>query len=83
VSASRPRPRTNDVTEPNVFTDAFGSVVQFNDEGEVVAVGGGSPAEGVPFTDAAVTRMLDSEPMASPGAACLALAWQHRRFLGL
>jgi len=71
------------VIDDDVFTDAFGSVVRFNDEGEVVAVGGGSPAEGVPFTDEAVTRMLDSEPMASPGAACLALAWQHRRFLGL
>jgi len=71
------------VIDDDVFTDAFGSVVQFNDEGEVVAVGEGGPAEGVPFTDAAVTRMLDSEPMASPGAACLALAWQHRRFLGL
>lgn len=38
-------------------------------------------AEGVPFTEAAVTRMLEHEPMASPGAAFLALAWQHRRVL--
>lgn len=71
------------VIDDDVFTDAFGSMVRFNDEGEVVAVGGGTPAEGVPFTEAAVTRMLKSEPMASPGAACLALAWQHRRCLGL
>ena len=71
------------IIDDDVFTEAFGSMVRFNDEGEVVAVGGGTPAEGVPFTEAAVSRMLETEPMASPGAACLALAWQHRRFLGL
>lgn len=71
------------VIDDDVFTAAFGETVQFNDEGEIVAVDGGTPAEGVPFMEAAVTRMLGSEPMASPGAACLALAWEHRRFLGL
>ena len=71
------------IIDDDVFTEAFGSMVRFNDEGEVVAVGGGTPAEGVPFTEAAVSRMLETEPMASPGAACLALTWQHRRFLGL
>jgi hypothetical protein len=40
-----------------------------------------SAADGAPFTEAAVDRMLTSEPMASPGAACLALAWQHRELL--
>ncbi len=71
------------VIDDDVFTGAFGETVQFNEEGEIVAVGDGTPAEGVPFTEAAVTRMLESEPMASPGAACLALTWEHRRFLGL
>lgn len=71
------------VIDDDAFTDVFGSTVRFNEEGEIVAVGGGTPAEGVPFTEAAVTRMLDHEPMASPGAACLALAWQHRRVLDL
>lgn len=27
--------------------------------------------------------MLETEPMAETGAACLALAWQHRDALGL
>lgn len=30
-----------------------------------------------------VSRLLTTEPMASPGAACLELAWQHRADLGL
>ena len=71
------------VIDDEVFCEVFGDAVRFNDEGEVVTVGGGSPAGGVPFTREAVSRMLSSEPMASPGAACLALEWQHRRFLGL
>jgi hypothetical protein len=28
-----------------------------------------------------ITRLLGSEPMASPGAACLTLAWHHRAAL--
>lgn len=71
------------VIDDDVFPELFGKAVQRNEEGEIVAVGGGTPAEGVPFTEAAVRRMLESEPMAASGAACLALAWQHRDFLGL
>jgi len=71
------------VISDDVFSRVFGSTVRYNDEGEIVAVRGGTAAEGVPFTEAAVSRMLTSEPMASPGAACLALAWQHRELLGL
>lgn len=56
-------------------------MVQHNSEGRIVAVGNGTPAEGVPFTEEAAQRMLTSEPMASPGAACLALAWRHRETL--
>ncbi|MGH3931479.1 MAG: hypothetical protein ACRDTF_16090 [Pseudonocardiaceae bacterium] len=62
------------VIDDDVFTDIFGATVRFNDEGEIVAVGGGAPAEGVPFTEAAVRRMLETEPMTPSGAACLALA---------
>jgi transcriptional regulator with XRE-family HTH domain len=69
------------VIDDDTFTTVFGSTVQFNDEGEIVTIGDGRAADGVPFTAAAVNRMLDSEPMASPGAACLALAWKHRDYL--
>lgn len=49
----------------------FGRMVRCNDEGEIVSVGGGTAVEGAPFTEDAVSRMLASEPMASPGAAYL------------
>jgi transcriptional regulator with XRE-family HTH domain len=65
------------VIDDDVFGHAFGSVVRYNDEGEIVGIADDA-AEGIPFTKAAVDRMLSSEPMASPGAACLALAWKHR-----
>lgn len=71
------------VIDDDVFTEVFGGAVRFNEEGEIVAIGGGMPTEGVPFTEAAVRRMLESEPMVETGAGCLALAWQHRHALGL
>jgi len=71
------------VISDDVFTSLFGAMVRVNEEGELVAVGGGTPADGVPFTESTVTRLLTSEPMTSSGAACLALAWQHRAQLGL
>ncbi|NLT56628.1 MAG: XRE family transcriptional regulator, partial [Actinomycetales bacterium] len=69
------------VLDDDVFTRVFGDAVRFNDEGEIVNVAGGAPIDGVPFTEETVTRMLTAEPMASPGAACLSLAWQHRAHL--
>ncbi len=72
------------VIDDDVFTRTFGAATRFNDEGEIVAIGDGRATEGVPFTRDSVRRLLSSEPMASPGAACLALAWRHRhRILGL
>lgn len=69
------------VIDDDVFDEIFGTMVQFNEEGEVVSIGDGRAADGVPFTEESVTRMLEAEPMAAPGAACLALAWQHRHSL--
>ncbi|MGH3911902.1 MAG: helix-turn-helix domain-containing protein [Pseudonocardiaceae bacterium] len=71
------------VIDDDVFTEVFGSAVRFNEEGEIVAVGGGTPTEGVPFTEAAVRRMLETEPMTASCGSCLALAWQHRAALDL
>ena len=72
------------VIDDDVFTRAFGAATRYNEEGEIVAIGDGRATEGIPFTEESVHRMLTSEPMASPGAACLALAWRHRhRILGL
>jgi hypothetical protein len=66
------------VYDDDVFDRIFGAATRYNDEGEIVAVGDGKPAEGVPFTSESVERLLRSEPLASPGAACLALAWRQR-----
>jgi transcriptional regulator with XRE-family HTH domain len=69
------------VIDDDVFESVFGGAVRFNEEGEIVSIAGGRPAEGVPFTAECVTRMLRDEPVVAPGAACLALAWQHRDVL--
>ncbi|WP_157120342.1 hypothetical protein [Nocardia fusca] len=69
------------VIDDDLFEDVFGATVRFNEEGEVVAIGAGSAAEGIPFTESAIDRLLDTEPVAAPGAACLALAWEHRHSL--
>ncbi|HEX6403689.1 MAG TPA: helix-turn-helix transcriptional regulator [Pseudonocardiaceae bacterium] len=66
------------VIDDDMFTRAFGAATRYNEEGEIVAIGDGRATEGIPFTEESVRRMLTSEPMASPGAACLALAWRHR-----
>lgn len=72
------------VLDDEVFSQAFGDAVRINDEGEIVAAAGGVPTDGVPFTKEGVQRLLSNDSMASPGAACLALAWQHRSdLLGL
>lgn len=69
------------VIDDDSFEEIFGAAVQFNDEGQIIGIGDGRAADGVPFTREAVGRMLDTEPMAAPGAACLALAWEHRHSL--
>ena len=74
---------TVDVIDDDVFTDIFGSMSRFNEEGEIVAVGGGTPTEGIPFTHTAVRRMLETEPLSETAAGCLALTWKHRNALGL
>jgi hypothetical protein len=35
-------------------------------------------SEGIPFTAAALRRLVESEPLAPSAATCLDLAWRHR-----
>jgi|SRR6266568_3518561 len=70
------------VIDDDVFDDVFADVVHGNAEGMVIAnekdkMGG----RGIEFNERNVTRLLEQEPMASPGAACLALAWRSRMAL--
>ncbi|GHH63662.1 hypothetical protein GCM10017673_04990 [Streptosporangium violaceochromogenes] len=67
------------VIDDDVFDDLLADLVQSNAEGTTVF---GEPGQrGIPFTGQNVNRLLTSEPMASPGAGCLALAWRYRGLL--
>jgi hypothetical protein len=67
------------VIDDDVFDHLLGEAVQVNSEGSLVtSADAASVAEGVPFTEDNVHRMLTQEPMASPGAAILEAAWRHR-----
>lgn len=70
------------VIDEDAFAEVFGEVVHVNAEGITVMSLDGQPnAQGIPFTEDNVQRFLTDEPMAPPGAACLALAWRHREKL--
>jgi transcriptional regulator with XRE-family HTH domain len=65
--------------DADVFDEVFRHAVQVNAEGVTVfGEQGNRTGHGLAFTEQNVTRLLEREPMASPGAACLALAWRHR-----
>ncbi len=67
------------VIDAEVFDDLFGETVPENAEGMTVfGEGGVRSGYGLAFTEANVSRLLEREPMAAPGAACLALAWRSR-----
>ncbi len=70
------------VIDADVFDDLFGQAVQVNAEGITLFGEDGSAAgNGIDFSERNVTRLLEREPMAAPGQACLALAWRHRMAL--
>ena len=58
------------VFDADVFDALFGDMVDQNDEGEV-------DSEEFTFTSDTIRRVLDNEPVAPSGAACLHLALQH------
>jgi hypothetical protein len=65
--------------DDDVFDEIFRDAVQVNAEGiTVFDEQGNSTGHGLAFSQQNVTRLLEREPMASPGAACIALAWRHR-----
>jgi hypothetical protein len=62
-----------------VFDELFGNTVDINAEGRLVsAADSTSVTDGIPFDHASVTRLLDDEPLASPGACILASAHKLR-----
>jgi hypothetical protein len=71
------------VIDEDVFDDVFHGIVRRNAEGRLAVTGPNQAraAEGLPFLGTTVDDLLTRKPMASPGAACLDLAWQHRELL--
>jgi hypothetical protein len=70
------------VIDGDAFDELLGDVVDVNAEGVMVrSIDGEASATGVAFTETNIRRLLDDEPIAPPGAACLELAWQHRDLL--
>jgi hypothetical protein len=73
------------VIDENAFEELFGEVVHANAEGIIITGEDNNQqpgkTTGIPFTADTVQRFLTSEPMAPPGAACLAMAWRHRDLL--
>jgi hypothetical protein len=70
------------VIDSDVFDELFGNTVDINAEGRLVsAADSTSVTDGVPFDEASVTRLLEDEPMASPGACILSRAYRYREAL--
>lgn len=63
------------VIDADVFDDLFGEAVRYNSEGEIIfGEQDTMTGYGIDFTERNVRRLVEREPMAAPGAACLALA---------
>jgi transcriptional regulator with XRE-family HTH domain len=69
------------VIDADAFDQLFANLVTVNQEGDLVTADRSIPAGGIPFTEDAIRRLLDHEPLAAPAAACLRLAWRHRTLL--
>jgi hypothetical protein len=70
------------VFDDDIFDELFGNTVDINAEGRLVsAAGSTSVTDGIPFDDESVTRLLNDEPMASPGACILRLAHSFRTII--
>lgn len=61
--------------DTDVCDHVFHTMVSQNNEGSVVFAGADDVAVGIPFTEANVRRLLDSEPLPPAAAARLDLAW--------
>src|ERR1700735_143562 len=67
------------IIDAEVFDELFAGLVHVNAEGlTLFGEDGAGSGHGIEFCERNVTRLLEHEPMAAPGAACLALAWRNR-----
>jgi transcriptional regulator with XRE-family HTH domain len=63
------------------YDTLFANLVRRNSEGSVVHTGVRYPTSAIPFTEHVVRELLEGGRMAPSAAACLKLAWEHRREL--
>ena len=66
------------VFDAEVFDRVFDGLVETNEEGTVAR---GPAGQAFPFDEPTVTGLLADGHIAPSGAACLALAWEHRATL--
>lgn len=70
------------VIEPDAYDDLFSGMVDTNDEGSVVTIGGtNARTTAIPFDHLTVPRLLEHEALAPAAAGCLSIAWEHRESL--
>jgi transcriptional regulator with XRE-family HTH domain len=70
------------VVDAEQYDRLFAGLVASNAEGSLVTAGPNRRlSDGIPFTQEAVRRLIDREPLAPSAAACLELAWRHRAAL--
>ncbi|TCC65687.1 XRE family transcriptional regulator [Kribbella pittospori] len=73
---------TTTVIDDTVFDDLFRDLVATNPEGEVVfSLNNNKSIRGLPFDEETVRRLTTREPLGQTSAACLTLAWRHRKQL--
>lgn len=69
------------VFDADVYDSMFREIVDANDEGTLIKTGKVHPTPAIPFTEHTIRELTDSGRMAPAGAACLQLAWDHRRII--
>lgn len=70
------------VTDDDIFDELFGNTVDINAEGTLVSAADATKvSDGVPFDQECVSRLINDEPMASPGACILHRAYKFRDVL--
>lgn len=66
--------------DAEVFDEIFGGMRTKGREGTILV---GPHGNGIPFNEQSIARYADSSSTRGAARACLRLAWQHRRVLGL
>ena len=66
------------IFDADVFDEVFDQLVELNEEGTVTS---GRDRQHFTFGSPTIHDLLNTEPMAPSGAACLYLAWQQRQLL--